>query len=424
MNKKLKTWRFDINNDELVKLVVSGSKTATSSIYTGNLIPKIGDRKILIFDNEKQACIAVTKEVIITEFKNVDEKLAFLEGGKSFKYWRNVHFEYFKSIKPDFSEDDKILFEIFEVEENLICTRRKIAERIIQGNIDIFGKDYIFNEVNSGFNNTIFDINNKYIIKICGNDEEKEKFDKEYNFYIKNSLNRNIPKLYKYDKSNKIVPYYYEILEKVQGKTLYYFWYKMKEKKREEIIEKIINILKEIHKVRYDGYNFAEKTKNEIIDNFEKSKDIFKKEERELLQNSFELYDEILSDNRFSLIHGDLHFDNILYDGKNLKIIDFNDTRIAPIDYDLRLLYMCKSAPWKWADTEMDPYQKCEDYIHIFNYIKKYYTELNDIKCLDFRMIIYEILDYIRFLPKYKDIEAKERVVKLSNELINKFKGE
>lgn len=69
-------------------------------------------------------------------------------------------------------------------------------------------------------------------------------------------------------------------------------------------------------------------------------------------------------------------------------------------------------------------YQKCDDYINIFDYVKKYYSELNDIKYLDLRMVIYEILNYIEYLPRFKDIEAKKRVVELSKELINKFKGE
>lgn len=252
----------------------------------------------------------------------------------------------------------------------------------------------------------------------------KKKFDIEYNFYIKNSSNQNIPKLYKYDNSKKVVPFVYEIIEKVDGKTLYYFWYKMNEKEREEIIKKILYIIKDIHKERYNNYDFADKIKNEVIDNFQKSKNLFNKEETIILKKSLEFYDEILSDNRFALIHNDLHFDNILYDNENLKLIDFNDSKIAPIDYDFRILYMCQSVPWKWANSEMDPYQKCDDYVNIFNYVKKYYSELNDIKYLEFRMIIYEILNYIKYLPRFKDMEAKKRVIELSNELVNKFKGE
>ena len=197
----------------------------------------------------------------------------------------------------------------------------------------------------------------------------------------------------------------------------------MSEEKREDIIKNIVNIIRKMHKERYEGYNFASRIKEQVIKNFKESKVIFSKDEIKVLQDSLKLYDEILSDNRFATIHNDLHFDNILYNNENLKIIDFNDSKIAPIDYDLRILYMCQSAPWKWANTEMDPYQKCDDYINIFDYVKKYYSELNDIKYLDLRMVIYEILNYIEYLPRFKDMEAKKRVVELSNELINKFKG-
>ena len=134
------------------------------------------------------------------------------------------------------------------------------------------------------------------------------------------------------------------------------------------------------------------------------------------------LYDKILSENKFSLIHNDLHFDNILIDeSNNIKLIDFNDSEIAPFDYDLRLLYMSKEQPWKWTNIEMEQYQKTNAYENIFEYIKKYYTALNDLKYLEERMIIYSILNDIRQLVKFKNFELKERVLKNSQLLLSRM---
>lgn len=35
MTKELKSWSFAVDNDRLVKLVLEGKKTATTSIYNG-----------------------------------------------------------------------------------------------------------------------------------------------------------------------------------------------------------------------------------------------------------------------------------------------------------------------------------------------------------------------------------------------------
>ena len=117
MNNSLKKCKFGIDNDKLVELVLSGKKTATTSLYDLDDIPNIGEETILVFDNNKNACITKTKKVIITEFKNIDENLSKLEGEGSFEQWKKNHIEYFKSIDPNFNLSTKVIFEIFEVKK-------------------------------------------------------------------------------------------------------------------------------------------------------------------------------------------------------------------------------------------------------------------------------------------------------------------
>lgn len=88
-------------------------------------------------------------------------------------------------------------------------------------------------------------------------------------------------------------------------------------------------------------------------------------------EQSFTKYDKYLKDSKFAFIHNNLHFDNIIKNDEGLYLIDFNDAMIAPIDYEFRLLYRCKDTPWKWANSEMNPFQKPEDYKNIDTYIKK-----------------------------------------------------
>lgn len=101
-------------------MVLTGKKTATTSLYDKNDVPSVDEELILVFDNEKKACITRTKKVIITEFKNINEELSRLEGEGTFEEWKNTHLKYFKTINQNFSENTKVVFEVFEVTENLI----------------------------------------------------------------------------------------------------------------------------------------------------------------------------------------------------------------------------------------------------------------------------------------------------------------
>ena len=421
MNNNLKTWRFAYDNDNQIKRVLLGWQTATTYLYNEKNTPN-NYEEVLVFDNEKKACITKTLKIIITEFKNIDENLSKLEED-DFVNWQQTHINYFKSVNPNFDKNTKVVFKIFEVKENLIEKRLELARKITEANQDIFGNISKIEEVNAGFNNSIFDVNDTFIIKVCDNIEKEKLFDTEANFYNSNKDNNNIPTLYKFDKSKSVIPYVYEIIEKVNGKTVYYHWYKMNEQEREKLIQKIVKILQKIHLKNYPEYNWSENIKNKILDSFNQTTDMFREEEKDIILKSLDKYDEILSDNKFSLIHNDLHFDNILIDNnKNIKLIDFNDSIIAPFDYDLRLLYMSVETPWKWANIEMDPYQKPEDYKHLFEYIKKYYKELNNIKYLDERMLVYRILDDFKLLPRFRETEAKDRILLNSKKLLKKLK--
>ena len=412
-------WSFAINNDNLIKLVLDGKKKATSSLFSGKE-PVIGEESIIHFDNEKDACIIKIVDYKIIKFNEMTEEFALLEGegDLSLEYWKKIHYDFFKSIKPDFNEEDQIVIEIFEVVKNLVEERLELGKQIANKNLDLFGSVDLIEEINAGYNNTIFNVNDKYVIKVCTKQELENKFEVEHEFYLSNEDNIYIPKLYKYDDSKSDCDYVYEIIEMLEGKTLYYYWYKMNEEEREETIRKVIDIVKQIHLVNAKEYDWAAKIETDVRELIEKCKELFSSEDYEIIIKSLDNYKEILSDNRFAFIHNDLHFDNLIYNNGELKIIDFNDAINAPIDFEFRQLYCCQEKPWKWANTEMDPLQKKEDYKYIWDYIRKYYKELDEIKDLEKRMMIYIIWDNARHLPKYKLQEQIDEIVSNSKKLI------
>lgn len=121
--ENINTWKFGTDNDKLVELVLNGNKKATTSLLNDYKekedLPKSGDLGILIFNNEKKACITRVTKVSIIEFRNVTEELAFIEGegDKTLAYYRKEHIKIFKKIDPSFNDNSKIVFEEFEVIE-------------------------------------------------------------------------------------------------------------------------------------------------------------------------------------------------------------------------------------------------------------------------------------------------------------------
>ena len=110
--------KVGIDNDKLIKLVLSGKKRATSSLYTDDAkLPIIGEKSIICYDNDSAACTIQTIDYKILKFNEMTEKYAKLEGegDLSLDYWKNVHYNFFKSIDSSFNEESKIIFEIFEL---------------------------------------------------------------------------------------------------------------------------------------------------------------------------------------------------------------------------------------------------------------------------------------------------------------------
>lgn len=109
-------WTFGIDVDRLVNLVLDGKKTATTCLYELDNVSKVGDISILTDSKDSNICFIKTISVVITEFKNITWDLAKLEGeNKSLNEWKETHMNYFNKIDPNFNENTKVIFEVFEV---------------------------------------------------------------------------------------------------------------------------------------------------------------------------------------------------------------------------------------------------------------------------------------------------------------------
>ena len=120
------SWSFGVDPDELLRLVLEGKKTATSSLHYFYVIenedlPKVGEYSVILDSNNNAGCIIKTTNVTILPFNEVSESQAFKEGegNQSLKYWQDVHEEFFKKcldeINVSFDENMLVVYEEFEI---------------------------------------------------------------------------------------------------------------------------------------------------------------------------------------------------------------------------------------------------------------------------------------------------------------------
>ena len=100
--KSYDTFSFGDRPDELLKLVLTGQKIATSCLYRGN--PSKAKDISIILDSagNAQAIIENTKVSIVPFDKvNIDFAHKEGEGDKTLATWRKIHQAFWKDITPD-----------------------------------------------------------------------------------------------------------------------------------------------------------------------------------------------------------------------------------------------------------------------------------------------------------------------------------
>lgn len=296
-----------------------------------------------------------------------------------------------------------------------------IINTILNQNTTLFGINPKVEKINVGFTNTIYNIDNSFIVKICTNSDNENKFQREIDFYKTNKKNNLIPKLYYSSNDKNDIPYFYEIIEKVDGVSLYNIWHTFNEKQREEVIKQLCIAMKCIHSNTGESYDWTKKIKKQFILLYEKAKqfNIFSESEQKLLDYTYTKFANYLKSNDFVLIHNDLHFDNIFFNNGKIKLIDFERSMYAPRDFELDILYRMIRKPWKFASEETEPYTDLSDYSNIMSYIQKYYPELVNIPNLYKRLAIYDIVYFLKHLIQHPDIEELKNDVLLAAKKVN-----
>ncbi|MFZ1382237.1 MAG: ASCH domain-containing protein [Scrofimicrobium sp.] len=108
--------------DELLTLVLQGTKTATASSLweceeDGDPVPEAGSLSIVLDGAGIPRAVIETTDVKIVPFNEVDETHAYEEGegDRTLAYWREVHEHYWRSYSPRFEPDMPAICEKFRL---------------------------------------------------------------------------------------------------------------------------------------------------------------------------------------------------------------------------------------------------------------------------------------------------------------------
>ena len=185
----------------------------------------------------------------------------------------------------------------------------------------------------------VFRINKKYIIKIYW-----DKFRSDYD--IENEMIEYQEKVKKYF-SGEIKGFKILVIDYLDGNPVREY-YEKKEKINETIIIDLANTVKRYHNTdlkkikslnskNWEIYFYNKK--RYLVENGFNYPGFSERLRKELLQKFIDL--DIKKYNNLKLIHADLTEDHILIkDGKFAGIIDFADSRIAPVEYEWVALFL------------------------------------------------------------------------------------
>lgn len=300
----------------------------------------------------------------------------------------------------------------------------KIVEKIFESHG--LGKVKSVANIEIGFTNKVYLVNDAYILKVCEDESNEQKFESEVFFYNFFKDKIPVPEISVFDKSKSIYGKFFMIYSKIEGDNLYAKWHLLNNEQRKIIIKQLCDILKVINKSPYDEFlqkfdvNFSDSWHDKILNQIQNS--LKKIEEKKLLSPEFiEVIKKFVDDNhnilkeqKLALVYWDAHFDNILVqDTKIVGILDFERTEVSSMDFVLDIVKRMVEYPKKYMSEKFEKFAKKEDYAHLLDWFQEFYPQLFDFENLDKRLDLYAVehdLDTLIWYPN--SVEVKQMIAK------------
>jgi aminoglycoside phosphotransferase (APT) family kinase protein len=283
-------------------------------------------------------------------------------------------------------------------------------------------------KIDVGFTNTVFNIDNKYIIKICRLESNEPFFKREAQLYQFFKTALPVPQLLTYDDSKSVIDSHYMIYPIIEGDNLYNVWHELSVDQRKSITKQLCSILKKINQTdvtslpKTINIGNASSWKEKILEKLNmhlslvQTAGTLSESEVAQIRKYVESNQGTLDQEKMALVYWDAHFDNIIV--KNDKIVgllDFERTEIASIDFALDLVQRMVDVPKKYMSEHAEQFARDEDYAHLMEWYREYYPELFDFEDIAIRINLYSITHDLEDLEGWPDVQSlKDNVLRIT----------
>ena len=275
---------------------------------------------------------------------------------------------------------------------------KKIDEKIIS-----------IKQINSGYSRMAFMINDRYILKIVNNPVKDNDTIKEVKFLLNNDNLEFIPKVIFSDFTKKSFPCVFYLERKINGESLLLKWPLLKENEKQQILVQLLEKLDKLHSLDYNSHfdnNCLDLLLKEYDNYLNKiiESNILNKEKIYYLYELKNIIPKVFEGAKTGLIHGDLHFNNILVNVNNeISIIDFEKIKRSFVERELDPINRMSRNPNSF-NTNSEIILTDYDFRNIMNFIKNNFETINNDK-IDDRLLFFDCLNSLMWLEKYPKYE-------------------
>ena len=250
--------------------------------------------------------------------------------------------------------------------------------------------------------NRIF-MSENYVVKLY--------YPKKYKYYFneiqiyQGLLGKDyLPKLYYFGEEEN---FKYIVISKLNGKSLFDSWNTLNQNEKKSVVVQIANILRDINNLQITYINFKDELEQlflNTIDNLNYSEEFISKIKELYYSKSINISNNELS----NLIHVDVHFYNFFINEGRVYAYDFENTVLAPLDYQLVRWYKMWKYPHKFKypkDSMTD--EEIKSYEMIMTDLLNEYPEICNIPIFEERVNLYAL---VYLLQEAKRCNLSEKV--------------
>src|SRR5574344_447195 len=269
-------------------------------------------------------------------------------------------------------------------------------------------------EIKSGYSRTVFIINDKYVLKIVTSPDKEINTINEVNFLTNNNF-KFTPKVIYSNFSKDIFSYICYLEEKINGDSLLLKWPSFNNEEKKYILNKILKNMEQLHSFNYncikedDCYLTVLKNFDDYLNKAIEA-NILSKDKIKYLRELKTIIPKLFSEEKVCLIHGDLHFNNILVDSKNdVYMIDYENLKknFVEKEYD-PINRMCRYP--NSFNNNPNYFLDKKDFEGIICYLKNNSKEI-DASIFDARLLMFDCINSLFWISKYPKHELYNEIL-------------